>query len=385
MDTTNAKMMLGYMDDDDDEILDYDGNLDLSTDNEDEDEAESVQEYNMQQYPETPDEKIHWQEQIRMIHLRSHLNQLMEKVRHAHYVTDKTREELKKCRSQIQQYESERDDLFAEIQGKESEGNKSAVHRIRAAHQRVCGELEGEQNLEKMIIERLDQAEYELALAEVERGKFLLAEDDLLHREHKLSQEKTDMAMVRLAKEETLARQALTHRRKDDRTRRDVKLDAERRHAQAIEEAERSHERANKYLQKTMDKLKQREQQEAERYKTDMSKKMDMLLKLKNDITHNRENLRAIRARDKAAERKEMEEEKREREIIKMQGGNPEEMLLVKKRRNEVEKQRNQFEADQKLKKAAIMQKILTEEENIKRRRQQQPYLWKSPNKEADL
>ena len=44
-----------------------------------------------QQYPETPDEKIHWQEQIRMIHLRSHLNQLMEKVRHAHYVTDKTR------------------------------------------------------------------------------------------------------------------------------------------------------------------------------------------------------------------------------------------------------------------------------------------------------
>ena len=44
MDTTNAKMMLGYMDDDDDEILDYDGNLDLSTDNEDEDEAESVQE-----------------------------------------------------------------------------------------------------------------------------------------------------------------------------------------------------------------------------------------------------------------------------------------------------------------------------------------------------
>ena len=35
-------------------------------------------------------------------------------------------------------------------------------------------------------------------------------------------------------------------------------------------------------------RLKHREQEEAERYKTDMSKKMDMLLKLKNDITHNR-------------------------------------------------------------------------------------------------
>ncbi|GFO21947.1 cilia- and flagella-associated protein 74 [Plakobranchus ocellatus] len=378
-------MMLGYMDDDDDEILDYDGNLDLSTDNEDEEEAESVQEYNVQHYPETPDEKIHWQEQIRMIHLRSHLNQLMEKVRHAHYVTDKTREELKKCRSQIQQYEAERDQLFAEIQSKESDGNKSAVHRIRAAHQRVCAELEGEQNLESMIIERLDQAEYELALAEVERGKFLLAEDDLLQREHKLSQEKTDMAMVRLAKEETLARQALTHRRKEDRTRRDVQMDAERRHVQAIEEAERSHERANKYLQKTLDKLKQRENEEAVRYKTDMSKKMDMLLKLKNDITHNRENLRAIRARDKAAEKKENQAEQEERERIKMQGGNPEEILLVKKRKNEVEKHRNQFEAEQKVKKAVIMQKILQEEENLKKRRKQQPYLWDSPDTEKEL
>ena len=44
-----------------------------------------------QPYPETPEEKINWQEQIRMIHLRSHLNQLLEKVKHAQYVTDKTR------------------------------------------------------------------------------------------------------------------------------------------------------------------------------------------------------------------------------------------------------------------------------------------------------
>lgn len=40
--TMNARMMLGYMDEDD-EILDYDdGNLDLSDDNEEEDEADSV-------------------------------------------------------------------------------------------------------------------------------------------------------------------------------------------------------------------------------------------------------------------------------------------------------------------------------------------------------
>ena len=43
------------------------------------------------QHPQTPEERIAWQEQIRMIHLRSHLNQLAEKVKHANYVVDKTR------------------------------------------------------------------------------------------------------------------------------------------------------------------------------------------------------------------------------------------------------------------------------------------------------
>ena len=43
------------------------------------------------QHPQTPEERIMWQEQIRMIHLRSHLNQLAEKVKHANYIVDKTR------------------------------------------------------------------------------------------------------------------------------------------------------------------------------------------------------------------------------------------------------------------------------------------------------
>ena len=42
-------------------------------------------------YPDTPDEKISKQEQIRMIHLRSHLNELTEKVKHHQYLTEKTR------------------------------------------------------------------------------------------------------------------------------------------------------------------------------------------------------------------------------------------------------------------------------------------------------
>lgn len=41
-----------------------------------------------------------------------------------------------------------------------------------------------------MIADRLEQEEYELAKVEVERGKFLLAEDDLIKQEQQLAKEK---------------------------------------------------------------------------------------------------------------------------------------------------------------------------------------------------
>ena len=49
---------------------------------------------------------------------------------------------------------------------------------------------------------------YELAKVEVERGKFLLAEDDLIKQEQQLAKEKTEMALARLKKEERKARMA---------------------------------------------------------------------------------------------------------------------------------------------------------------------------------
>ena len=50
---------------------------------------------------------------------------------------------------------------------------------------------------------------YELAKVEVERGKFLLAEDDLIKQEQQLAKEKTDMALQRLRKEEMKAKRAI--------------------------------------------------------------------------------------------------------------------------------------------------------------------------------
>lgn len=52
------------------------------------------------------------------------------------------------------------------------------------------------------------------------------------------------------------------------------------------------------------------------------------------------ENLKAIRARDKAAENARKEAEEAERRRILEEGGNPDQMMLVKKRQTEQELKR---------------------------------------------
>lgn len=54
---------------------------------------------------------------------------------------------------------------------------------------------------------------YELAKVEVERGRYLLAEDELIKKEHQLATEKTDMALDRLRNEEWKVRKAIHHRK----------------------------------------------------------------------------------------------------------------------------------------------------------------------------
>ncbi|KAK0056776.1 cilia- and flagella-associated protein 74 [Biomphalaria pfeifferi] len=382
--TENAKMLMGYISDEDikeSNIMNYEGsNLDLTSSSDEDEETLLLDD---QSYPETKQEKVSWQEQIRMMQLRSHINQLLDEVKQAQYIADKTREELKKCKMQIKLFEGERDKLFDEI--KEAKNNRSAIDRLCATHERVCKELEAEQKLEAVITEKLDQAEYDLARAELERGKFILAEDDLLQRELKLSQDKAEIAMVRQQKEEIFTKQALTTKQKENKLKKQAMLEADRRHKHAVEEAEKSHERANKYLSKTIAKLKKRQEEEAERYKTDMTRKMEMLLKLREDIANNKENLRAIKAKDQAWENKKKAAEELEREKILVKGGNPDHSLLVKKRKNEMEKMKQQFEADQQLKRVQIVQKIVREEENLKKKKKLQPYLWEWPDREKSL
>ncbi|KAK3105163.1 hypothetical protein FSP39_018521 [Pinctada imbricata] len=359
----------------DEAILDYDDgddNLDLGSEEEEEQSILRDHDYDER----TPEPTISKQEQLRMIHLRSHLNQLTEKVKHHQYLAEKTREEQKQCRNRTSQLETERDKVFSEIQGADDEGNTSALYRLRTQHERICRELENEHELEKMIADRLETEEYELAKVEVERGKFLLAEDDLIKQEQQLAKEKTEMALQRLKKEERKARLAEKNLLKMQRNYEDALEEREQRHKAALQDAERSHNKHRAYLSQTMEKLRQRQVEESTRYKENMQKKMDMLLKLKGDITANRENLKALRARDKAFEKEALQKEEEERKRILEDGGNPDKVLLIRKRLQEFEKNKMEFENEKKQRQAQIMEKILVEEDRMKKRRKQQPNLY---------
>ncbi|CAG2192855.1 unnamed protein product [Mytilus edulis] len=369
-----------YLDDDgfDDDIIDYDDgdaggdDLDLGS----EEDAESQIE---EPTPELLEEKISKKEQLHMIHLRALLNEMTEKVKHHQYLTEKTREEMKQCRSRMSQLETERDQVFGHIQSADSDGNTSALYRLRDQHAKLCQELEDERTLEKMIQDRLENEEYELAKVEVERGKFLLAEDELVKKEHQLATEKTDMALDRLKKEEWKVRKAIHHRKSKERQQLEALEDHRQRQQMHIEDSKQSHEKHQKYLSATMEKMKKRQDEENIRYKENMHKKMDMLLKLKSDITSNRENLKALHARDKALDKEKKQQEEEERQRILSEGGNPDQEFLIRKRIETFERHKSDFEVQKRSRESTIMGKILLEEERMRKRKKQQPQLFSDP------
>lgn len=364
------------------EIMDYDDGDDLnfSTDSEEEYEKNSDKQ---QEYPKTPEERITWQEHIRMIHLRSHLNQLAEKLKHAFYNVEKIREELKKCRTHKRQLQSERDSLFKQME--EQESNKAAIYRLRAAHKRVCSELDEEEKLERTIQEQVEKAEYDLALVEAEKGKFILVEEELLQKEQQLAKEKMQSAHVRQQKEQRLAVTARITRMKETRQKAQLMKEEQQRHCKAIKDAERSHEQASKYLKKTLEKMKKQQEVEQERYQCEMQRKMDMLVKLKEDMGSIKDNMKVIRARDKALELERQLEEAAEYQRILDEGGNADQQLNIKKRLNDQAEKKKMFEEKQLEQSTFILNNIIYEEKQLQKRKKQQPQLWNEPAWEKTL
>jgi hypothetical protein len=129
---------------------------------------------------------------------------------------------------------------------------------------------------------------YELAQARVKQGKYLLAEDELRKKEESYGQERSDIAAQRLVKEKCHSDLAQKERQSYDNELIQAKKALQERQHHERAEAKKSHEKANKYYKKTMNRLKKVASDESNRAGIETEKRIDTLLKLKGDITSNR-------------------------------------------------------------------------------------------------
>ncbi|CAK8682379.1 unnamed protein product [Clavelina lepadiformis] len=91
-----------------------------------------------------------------------------------------------------------------------------------------------------------------------------------------------------------------------------------------MKDAALNHEKAKKFLKQSLSKVRQREALVQNLHQAQVDKKVQNIISLKNNISANRENLRALQARDAAFGKKRENAEELERRKVLEEGGNPE-------------------------------------------------------------
>lgn len=322
------------------------------------------------------------QEKLQRLALRRHLDQLSEQVLEKDYLVSQFREELSKCQEHMEQLQKDKELVSSEIEEAQSQNNMASLYRLKAYHSKLCDEIDAEKDVEREISHRLEEAEFALAQATVEQGKFLLAGKELEKDEKLIEKQKAEWSAVRLRKENISAAAAERRRRLREKEHKSALRERERKHRQAIAAAKRNREQASKFLKETMSRVRQKEAEEEERSREYMEDRMQAILSLKGNIETNKENLRALQARDSKLRLEKEEEELTERQEILAQGLNPDEELTRRKRIRQFEKDKEAYERRQRERQVEIVDNILKEEKQMKKRYQQQPQLWPEKQRE---
>ncbi|XP_031553439.1 cilia- and flagella-associated protein 74-like, partial [Actinia tenebrosa] len=322
------------------------------------------------------------QEKLRLQALRRHLDQLSEQVLEKDYIVIQSREELKKCHDNIECLEKQIEDVQKQITEAENCQNMASLARLRSQHSKLSTELDNEKDVMKQVTSQLEDSEYALAQAIAEQGKFLMAGEEVEKNDRMNEKHKQEQSVSRARRENANA--AIAERRRRTREKEHVSAlrERERKHRQALTAAKRNREHATKFLKETMSRVRQKKAEEEERSRDELDDKMEAVLSLKRNIETNKENLRALQARDAKLAREREEEEQQEREELLAQGLNPNEVMTRRKRIRQFERDKEAFEKRQRERQIEIAENILKEEKQLKKRYQQQPQLW--PDKQRE-
>uniref|UniRef100_A0A670JEG7 Cilia and flagella associated protein 74 n=1 Tax=Podarcis muralis TaxID=64176 RepID=A0A670JEG7_PODMU len=158
----------------------------------------------------------------------------------------------------------------------------AAVFRLQAMHRRVCVELGNEKDLESKITAMLNESLLEMWKIEIEQGNFSELRNQIKQDEEYLDQQNQMQAAERLQNQKNRTLQL--NQRKIQKARDDY----EHRLSKALEDAQRNHEKAVKFLKKSLGRIRDKEASEEQKNQEYMQKRMETVLSLKNNISFNR-------------------------------------------------------------------------------------------------
>ncbi|XP_045155164.1 cilia- and flagella-associated protein 74 [Echinops telfairi] len=285
----------------------------------------------------------------------------------------KAREELRACRHRISLISRQQAAVVTEAAQEKEANNVAAVGRLQATSNRLCAELENERNLECSIISTLREQEKSMWHIEILEGQLGASRKALEEEEEAERRRLQERAAQRLKEEKATLRKAkrsqLLRNRKSTLSQKELGI----RHQKLVEDAQKSHRIAIKFLKASLGRIREQEQKAETESREHLKRRMDAVLALKNSITANRETLRKFQAWGQARAELAKQKTQAEKEAILAQGGDAFKQLFHQRRRQELEAQKRASEEEQKQRRLEIMNRLWKEEVENRRRKPPAP------------
>ncbi|CAO2590254.1 Cilia- and flagella-associated protein 74, partial [Lemmus lemmus] len=319
-------------------------------------------------------------DRVEAFHLRKSLNLLDKLHEEKDLFIQKTRGELHVCRQRMDLLTKQQESLASEISEEREANNMAAMGRLQAASRRLHAELEAEKDLQSKITAMLKDSENAMWHIEIQKGQF----EDVRKRNEEEAEARQRCLEIHAAQQLQKEKETLekVERNRLLRARKSLHVQKElgQKHQKLVEDAQRNHKIAVKFLKASLGRIREREQEEEMESRKHMKRRMDAVLALKNSITASRETLKKFQAWGQSRAELAKQKALTEKEVILAQGGDAFKHLVHQRRHQELEAQRRAFEEEQKLRKQEIVSRILKEEaEEENRKKKQQP-----PSKATD-
>ena len=144
-------------------------------------------------------------------------------------------------------------------------------------------------------------------------------------------------------------------------------VDHEEKTRTVIEYAKQAQQKGKQFLHKTIERRRKEEALAGKRHRQHLEKRVKAILSLKQNIDSSQGTMQAQQMLRNEESKKLKEEERKERERIVAEGGNPEEVFLMRKRASQFEKEKKEFKEKQNQRQMEIVSKLLEEEKLQKR------------------